>query len=152
MKLVILAVGKGRTASEHELALGFMKRLPAGGDIIEIESKLPAGPKRQQDESQLLMRHVSDNAILVALDPKGKDTSSEALANKLATWRDAGHASVFFAIGGADGHDAALRQRANDVISFGSATWPHMLFRAMLAEQLYRATSILAGHPYHRAG
>jgi 23S rRNA (pseudouridine1915-N3)-methyltransferase len=152
MKLVILAVGKGRTASEHALALGFMKRLPAGGDIIEIESKLPAGPKRQQDESQLLMRHVSDNAILVALDPKGKDTSSEALANKLATWRDAGHASVFFAIGGADGHDAALRQRANDVISFGSATWPHMLFRAMLAEQLYRATSILAGHPYHRAG
>ena len=152
MKLVILAVGKGRTASEHELALGFMKRLPAGGDIIEIESKLPAGPKRQQDESQLLMRHVSDNAILVALDPKGKDTSSEALANKLAAWRDAGHASVFFAIGGADGHDAALRQRANDVISFGSATWPHMLFRAMLAEQLYRATSIPAGHPYHRAG
>ncbi|MEK9621817.1 MAG: 23S rRNA (pseudouridine(1915)-N(3))-methyltransferase RlmH [Alphaproteobacteria bacterium] len=152
MKLVILAVGKGRTASEHELALGFMKRLPAGGDIIEIESKLPAGPKRQQDESQLLMRHVPDNAILVALDPKGKDTSSEALANKLAAWRDAGHASVFFAIGGADGHDAALRQRANDVISFGSATWPHMLFRAMLAEQLYRATSILAGHPYHRAG
>jgi len=152
MKLVILAVGKGRTASEHELALGFMKRLPAGGDIIEIESKLPAGPKRLQDESQLLMRHVSDNAILVALDPKGKDTSSEALANKLAAWRDAGHASVFFAIGGADGHDAALRQRANDVISFGSATWPHMLFRAMLAEQLYRATSILAGHPYHRAG
>jgi 23S rRNA (pseudouridine1915-N3)-methyltransferase len=152
MKLVILAVGKGRTASEHELALGFMKRLPAGGDIIEIESKLPAGPKRQQDESQLLMRHVPYNAILVALDPKGKDTSSEALANKLAAWRDAGHASVFFAIGGADGHDAALRQRANDVISFGSATWPHMLFRAMLAEQLYRATSILAGHPYHRAG
>ncbi len=152
MKLVILAVGKGRTASEHEIALGFMKRLPAGGDIIEIESKLPAGPKRQQDESQLLMRHVLDNAILVALDPKGKDTSSEALANKLAAWRDAGHASVFFAIGGADGHDAALRQRANDVISFGSATWPHMLFRAMLAEQLYRATSILAGHPYHRAG
>ena len=152
MKLVILAVGKGRTASEHEIALGFMKRLPASGDIIEIESKLPAGLKRQQDESQLLMRHVPDNAILVALDPKGKDTSSEALANKLSAWRDAGHASVFFAIGGADGHDAALRQRANDVISFGSATWPHMLFRAMLAEQLYRATSILAGHPYHRAG
>ena len=150
MKLIILAVGKSRNAAEHQLAETFMSRLPAGGEIIEVESKLPAGPKRQQDESALLMQRVPNNAILVALDPRGKDTSSEKLAAALGDWRDSGHGIVCFAIGGADGHSQDLRRRAQMTMSFGTATWPHMLFRAMLAEQLYRATSILSGHPYHR--
>ncbi|MDB2324618.1 23S rRNA (pseudouridine(1915)-N(3))-methyltransferase RlmH [Alphaproteobacteria bacterium] len=150
MKLIILAIGKGRNAAEHQLAEAFISRLPAGGDIIEVESKLPAGPKRQTDESALLMQRVPDNAILVALDPRGKDTSSEKLAAALEEWRDSGHGVIYFAIGGADGHSQNLRDRAEMIMSFGTATWPHMLFRAMLAEQLYRATSILSGHPYHR--
>ncbi|MGB1921252.1 MAG: 23S rRNA (pseudouridine(1915)-N(3))-methyltransferase RlmH [Candidatus Puniceispirillaceae bacterium] len=150
MKLVILAVGKGRNSPEHDLATSYIKRLPEGGEIREIDSKLPAGPKRQQDETRLLLRLVPDNAILVCLDPRGKDISSELLASKIGSWRDEGQQAVYFAIGGADGHDRDIHQRADLLMSFGSAIWPHMLFRAMLAEQLYRASAILSGHPYHR--
>ena len=150
MKLVILAVGKGRNSPEHELATSYIKRLPEGGEIQEIDSKLSAGPKRQQDETRLLLRLVPDNAILVCLDPRGKDISSELLASKIGSWRDEGQQAVYFAIGGADGHDRDIHQRADLLMSFGSAIWPHMLFRAMLAEQLYRASAILSGHPYHR--
>ncbi|MEK9610795.1 MAG: 23S rRNA (pseudouridine(1915)-N(3))-methyltransferase RlmH [Alphaproteobacteria bacterium] len=150
MKLVILAVGKGRNSPEHDLATSYIKRLPEGGEIREIDSKLPAGPKRQQDETRLLLRLVPDNAILVCLDPRGKDISSELLASKIGSWRDEGQQAVYFAIGGADGHDRDIHQRADLMMSFGSAIWPHMLFRAMLAEQLYRASAILSGHPYHR--
>ena len=150
MKLVILAVGKGRNSPEHDLATSYIKRLPEGGEIREIDSKLPAGPKRQQDETRLLLRLVPDNAILVCLDPRGKDISSELLASKIGIWRDEGQQAVYFAIGGADGHDRDIHQRADLLMSFGSAIWPHMLFRAMLAEQLYRASAILSGHPYHR--
>ena len=150
MKLVILAVGKGRNSPEHDLATSYIKRLPEGGEIREIDSKIPAGPKRQQDETRLLLRLVPDNAILVCLDPRGKDISSELLASKIGGWRDEGQQAVYFAIGGADGHDRDIHQRADLLMSFGSAIWPHMLFRAMLAEQLYRASAILSGHPYHR--
>ena len=150
MKLVILAVGKGRNSPEHDLATSYIKRLPEGGEIREIDSKLPAGPKRQQDETRLLLRLVPDNAILACLDPRGKDISSELLASKIGSWRDEGQQAVYFAIGGADGHDRDIHQRADLLMSFGSAIWPHMLFRAMLAEQLYRASAILSGHPYHR--
>lgn len=150
MKLVILAVGKGRNSPEHDLATSYIKRLPEGGEIREIDSKLAAGPKRQQDETRLLLRLVPDNAILVCLDPRGKDISSELLASKIGSWRDEGQQAVYFAIGGADGHDRDIHQRADLLMSFGSAIWPHMLFRAMLAEQLYRASAILSGHPYHR--
>lgn len=150
MKLVILAVGKGRNSPEHELATSYIKRLPEGGEIREIESKLSAGRKRKQDETRLLLRLVPDNAVLVCLDPLGKDVSSELLASKIGSWRDKGQQAVYFAIGGADGHDRDIHQRADLLMSFGSAIWPHMLFRAMLAEQLYRASAILLGHPYHR--
>ncbi len=150
MKLVILAVGKGRNSPEHDLATSYIKRLPEGGEIREIDSKLPAGPKRRQDETRLLLRLVPDNAILVCFDPRGKDISSELLASKIGSWRDEGQQAVYFAIGGADGHDRDIHQRADLLMSFGSAIWPHMLFRAMLAEQLYRASAILSGHPYHR--
>ncbi|MEC7304394.1 MAG: 23S rRNA (pseudouridine(1915)-N(3))-methyltransferase RlmH [Pseudomonadota bacterium] len=150
MKLFILAVGRGRTAPEQELASGWLARLPEGGELIEVESKLPAGEARRADEGARLLRHCPDNIPLVACDPRGRDTSSEALASMLARWRDTGMASACFAIGGADGHSQELLERAEARIAFGSATWPHMLFRAMLAEQLYRATMILAGHPYHR--
>ena len=150
MKLIILAVGKGRKSPEHDFATSYIKRLPEGGEIREIDSKLPAGPKRQQDETRHLLRLVPDNAILVCLDPRGKDISSELLASKIGSWRDEGQQAVYFAIGGADGHDRDIYQRADLLMSFGSAIWPHMLFRAMLAEQLYRASAILSGHPYHR--
>ena len=103
MKLVILAVGRGRNSIEHDLATKYIKRLPDGGEIREIESKFPAGPKRQQDEAKLLLRLVPDNGILVCLDPRGRDISSEILASKIAEWRNQGEQSIYFVIGGAEG-------------------------------------------------
>ena len=150
MKLVILAVGRGRATPEQELATKWLARLPQGGELIEVESKLPVGDARRMDEGQRLLRHCPDNIPLVACDPHGRNTSSEAMAKLLVRWRETGMPSACFAIGGADGHSHELLERAEARIAFGSATWPHMLFRAMLAEQLYRATMILAGHPYHR--
>ena len=150
MKLMILAVGKGRGSLEAELVQTWLRRIPSGGDLVEVESKLTEPKSKAADETQRLLRAVPDGAALVALDPRGRDHSSEDLAATIAQWRDQGVGTICFAIGGADGHGDALRQRADKVISFGRATWPHMLFRAMLAEQLYRAMMILAGHPYHR--
>lgn len=92
-----------------------------------------------------------DGGRTVALDETGRDLGSAALAAQLARWRDDGVREVRFLIGAADGHDPATRAGADLLLSFGKATWPHMLVRAMLAEQLYRATTIMAGHPYHRA-
>ena len=150
MKLVILAVGRGRATPEQKLTTEWLARLPQGGELIEVESKLPAGEARRADEGQRLPPHCPANIPLVACDPRGRDTSSEAMAKLLARWRDTGMPSACFAIGGADGHSQELLERAEARIAFGSATWPHMLFRAMLAEQLYRGTMIIAGHPYHR--
>jgi 23S rRNA (pseudouridine1915-N3)-methyltransferase len=98
------------------------------------------------------MPEAAANAITVVLDERGKALSSMDLAKKLEGWRDTGRREVRFLIGAADGHEEALRTGADLLLSFGPATWPHMLARAMLAEQLFRATSILANHPYHREG
>ena len=151
MQLFIVAVGKARGSAEHKLAEEWLGRLPKGGIIHEIESKLPAGVKRTEDEGMRLLRAVPAGAAFAILDPRGKDHSSEDFAALIGAWRDSGYGSAAFAIGGADGHAAAIRQKALRTISFGRATWPHMLCRAMLAEQLYRASMILAGHPYHRS-
>ena len=150
MKLVILAVGRGRASPEQDLTRDFLGRIAAGADLVEVESKLPAGPSRRDDEGARLLKQLSPAAPLIVCDPEARDTSSEQLARLLQTLRDDGAQTAYFAIGGADGHSDALLARATRRIAFGSATWPHMLFRAMLAEQLYRATTIRAGHPYHR--
>ena len=152
MKLVILAVGRARATPEQQLVADWLARLPQGGDLVEVESRLPAGHGRTSDEGDRLLRHVPADMPLIACDPHGRDTSSEALAGMLARYRDEGIATAYFAVGGADGHADSVLARAQSRIAFGSATWPHMLFRAMLAEQLYRAMMILAGHPYHRGG
>ena len=150
MQLFIVSVGKNRGSAEHRLAEDWLGRLPEAGGIHEVESKLPAGAKRTDDEAIRLLRAVPPGAALAILDPRGKDHSSEDLAALIRDWRDSGYRAAAFAIGGADGHAATIRQKALRAISFGRATWPHMLCRAMLAEQLYRASMILTGHPYHR--
>ena len=150
MQLFILAVGKGRGSAESRLAEDWIGRIPDGGQIVEIESKFPAGVKRTEDEGARLLRALPSSSVLTILEPRGKDHSSEELAALIGHWRDSGYTSAAFAIGGADGHATDIRQKAGRSISFGRATWPHMLCRAMLAEQLYRASMILAGHPYHR--
>ncbi len=150
MQLSIIAVGKGRVSPENSLAQNWLSKLRPTGHLIEVESKLPPGLNRTTDESQRLLRAMPEGAALGAFDPRGRDYSSEDLAALICTWRDGGVRSACFAIGGADGHANVLLQKADCIISFGRPTWPHMLFRAMLAEQLYRASSILVGHPYHR--
>ena len=106
----------------------------------------------EQDESQKLLQKIpaKGQSRLVAMDPTGKDISSEALATLISDWRSLGVNQCFFAIGGADGHAESLLDRADHKLAFGRAIWPHMLFRVMLAEQLYRAEMIIKRHPYHR--
>jgi 23S rRNA (pseudouridine1915-N3)-methyltransferase len=113
----------------------------------EVEDKRGGG---MAAEGELLARTLPAGAVLVVLDERGKTLSSPELAAELATWRDGGRQDAAFVIGGADGIDPALRARADLAISFGRMVWPHMLVRVMLAEQLYRAATILAGSPYHR--
>lgn len=119
--------------------------------IVEIEEKrrLPAAELKTR-EAELILAALPHGSRLVALDERGAAWSSVELASRLAGWRDAGHSAVAFAIGGADGLGTAILERADAVVSLGPMTWPHLLVRGMLLEQLYRAQQILAGHPYHR--
>ena len=153
MKLGIIAIGRAKAGPEKELTEQFLNRLPHKAGLFETESKLPAGLKRTYDESyklsQFVERQAPAGSALICLHPTAKDTSSETLAEIISQLRDDGRPACYFAIGGADGHDSELLARADRIIAFGAATWPHMLCRAMLAEQLYRAEMILSGHPYH---
>ncbi len=114
----------------------------------EVEDKKGGG---MEAEAELLTRAVPAGALLVTMDERGKVMSSPEFAAQLARWRDEGRQDVAFVIGGADGIAPGLRDRAAFSISFGRMVWPHMLVRVMLAEQLYRAATILSGGPYHRA-
>jgi 23S rRNA (pseudouridine1915-N3)-methyltransferase len=138
MRLAIMARGRIGASPEAELVDRYAKRLRGDLTITEIGDSA-AWPR-------------FDGGRTVVLDETGRDMSSEALATILGGWRDGGTREARFLIGAADGHDAATRAGADLLLGFGRATWPHMLVRAMLAEQLYRAMTILAGHPYHRSG
>jgi 23S rRNA (pseudouridine1915-N3)-methyltransferase len=137
--LHIIARGKIGRSPEAELTERYLKRIPWSTKVTELSERapLPVPPP---------------NSVLVALDERGAALSSSELAAKLESWRDGGKREARFLIGAADGHDDAGRADADLLLSFGAATWPHLLVRAMLAEQLFRATSILANHPYHREG
>lgn len=117
-------------------------------EMAEVEDRRGGG---KAAEAALLSRQVPDGAAVIALDERGRLMSSPDFAASLARFRDDGRSDAVFLIGGADGLDPALRDRAELTLSFGAMVWPHMLARAMLAEQLYRAATILAGLPYHRA-
>ena len=136
----IVARGKIGRSPEAELVERYLKRIPWPTKVTELPER---GGKLPDSQT---------GAITVVLDERGKALSSMELAQSLERWRDAGKREARFLIGGADGHDEAQRANADLLLSFGSATWPHLLARAMLAEQLFRATSILENHPYHREG
>ena len=154
MRLNIIAIGKQKKHSTYGLTQTYFKRLPFAGEIIEIESSEAAGSKKALEESDKIKNTLSSKIIkghrFITLDKSGSDTSSEQLAEIIREWRNNGVPGCYFAIGGADGHTKSLLNSANLCLKFGSATWPHLLFRAMLAEQLYRAEMILQGHPYHK--
>ena len=140
MLLHIVARGKIGRSPEADLVERYLKRISWPTKVTELPDR---GGK---------LPDLTAAAVTVVLDERGKALSSVDLAKKLEAWRDGGKREVRFLIGAADGHEATLRESADLLLSFGAATWPHLLVRAMLAEQLFRATSILANHPYHREG
>ena len=151
MRLHVAAVGRCKAGPERALYEHFARRVTFPLDLIEVEEKrrLPAKALKKR-EAELLVARAPEGALLVALDEKGKPLTSLAFAKRLGQWRDDGVKDIAFLIGGAEGLDESLLKRAALVLSLGPMTWPHLMARAMLAEQLYRAQSILAGHPYHR--
>ncbi|MDP3648172.1 MAG: 23S rRNA (pseudouridine(1915)-N(3))-methyltransferase RlmH [Tabrizicola sp.] len=155
MRLHLCAVGRLRAGPERVLVDDYLARADRTGRALglgpvtehEVEDKRGGGMAAEAD---LLGRTLPAGAAVVVLDERGKTLSSPELATQLAQWRDTGRQDAAFVIGGADGIDPGLRARADLAISFGRMVWPHMLVRVMLAEQLYRATTILSGSPYHR--
>jgi len=155
MRVHLCAVGRIRSGHERALVDDYLKRFDRSGRALglgpaaehEVEDKRGGG---REAEAELLARAVPAGALLAVLDERGRVMTSPEFAGVLGGWRDAGRSDVAFVIGGADGIAPALRGRADFALSFGQMVWPHMLVRVMLAEQLYRAASILAGAPYHR--
>ncbi|GGL73415.1 23S rRNA (pseudouridine(1915)-N(3))-methyltransferase RlmH [Wenxinia marina] len=156
MKVLVGAVGRLRAGPERDLVDDYLQRFDRSGralglgpaSVVEVDDRKGGG---MAAEGALLARAIPDGAAVCALDERGRTMSSPEFANLLGGWRDAGRATAAFVIGGADGLDPGLRNRADAVLSFGAMVWPHMLVRVMLAEQLYRAGQILARTPYHRA-
>lgn len=152
MKLTIACIGRAGRGPERDLYDHYASRIRWPLVLRELEEKKKLPPAELiEREGELLLAAVPDRAVLVALDRRGKPLDSAGFAGRLGRWRDDSVADVAFLIGGADGHTGALLERAALALSFGAMTWPHLLARAMLAEQIYRAQQLLAGHPYHRA-
>ena len=139
MRLHIVARGKIGASPVAELVERYLKRIAWPTKVTELGERSPSPP-------------AAANSVTIVLDERGAALTSTDLARKLESWRDGGKREARFLIGAADGHADADRARADLLLSFGPATWPHLMVRAMLAEQLFRATSILANHPYHREG
>ena len=159
MRLLVAAVGRLKQGPERELAAWYRKRAETAGrplglrdvEVIEIrESRAHDAERRRVEEAIALANVIPDGATVVVLDQRGASLDSPALAALLGGWRAEDRAAVCFVIGGADGLAPGLVDRARVRLAFGAVTWPHQLVRIMLLEQLYRAGTILAGHPYHR--
>ena len=152
MRVLILAVGKAKAGPEQELFTQYAGRLPWPVDVKEIApNKDQSAAVRKDREAEALLKAVPPDSVIVALDETGTVESSEKFAKRVSAWRDGGARTLVFIIGGADGHGEVVLKMAKHKLSLGAMTWPHMLVRGLLMEQLYRAHSILTGHPYHRA-
>jgi 23S rRNA (pseudouridine1915-N3)-methyltransferase len=159
MRIVVAAVGRLKQGPERDLVERYRKRAADAGrsvglaafDIVEIrESRADSVARRMVEESIAIANVIPERAATVLLDERGENVSSASFAGHLQTWRGASRPAAVFIVGGADGLAPALRERADLSVAFGAATWPHQLVRIMLLEQLYRAVTILTGHPYHR--
>jgi 23S rRNA (pseudouridine1915-N3)-methyltransferase len=160
MRIVVAAVGRLKQGPERELAERYRRRAADSGrsaglqavDVVEIrESRAGDSARRMLEESIAIANIVPDRAATVILDERGESMNSASFAGRLQGWRTQDAPAVAFVIGAADGLAPGLREKADLAIAFGAATWPHQLVRIMLLEQLYRAVTILAGHPYHRS-
>lgn len=153
MKLVLAAIGKPGRGPEASLTEDYAARATAAGrplglgpmELLDLEPRKPG----KAAEADLILK-AAEGARLIACDERGKGLASRDFASLVGDWRDAGERKLVLCIGGADGLDERVRQAADRLIAFGPQTWPHALARAMLAEQVYRAVSILGGSPYHR--
>jgi len=153
VRAVIVAVGRWRAGPERALYDDYARRLREAPELIEVEDKRKSDvATRVAREAELLRARIPAGAVTIALDGSGRSLSSEDLATRMRTWRESAVPAVAFIIGGADGLARDIVTGADLALSLGAMTWPHMLVRVMLAEQIYRAEAINAGHPYHRAG
>jgi 23S rRNA (pseudouridine1915-N3)-methyltransferase len=159
VKLLLVAVGRLKAGPERELVARYVERCLAGGrkigftafEIREIdESRARRSEDRKAEEAAAILNLLPAQARLVCLDERGKALTSEDFAQKLGDWRDAGAPACAVVIGGPDGLDPAMRAKADLTLAFGAMTWPHQIVRALAAEQIFRAMTILSGHPYHR--
>ena len=160
MRVIVVTIGRLKQGPERELAERYRERFDdigrklgfRGLEIHEIpESRARDAATRMSEEAAAISAVISAKSVLVTLDERGDNIDSAAFARQLGRWRDEAAANTIFVIGGADGLSPDLRRKAKLSIAFGAATWPHQMVRVMLLEQLYRAATILAGHPYHRA-
>lgn len=145
MKATIIAIGKCKKNSpEMEIISEYIKRSQWQISIKEKDNS------NQKDEADFLLSSIPPKSKIIVLDEKGSNISSKELAQTILNWQATGSSEICFLIGGADGHLPSVRQKADLLLSFGKLTLPHMLIRAVLAEQIYRIQTIIAGHPYHR--
>jgi 23S rRNA (pseudouridine1915-N3)-methyltransferase len=160
MRLIVIAIGRLKQGPERDLAERYRERFDDFGrklgfrglEIHEIaESRARDAPTRMAEEAAAIAALIPEKSAVVALDERGEALDSAGFARQLGGWRDQSVGSTIFVIGGADGLLPELRRKAKLRIAFGAATWPHQMVRVMLLEQIYRAATSLAGHPYHRA-
>lgn len=151
MRITLAAVGRMKAGAMKELYELYAARLRWRISLKEVEERRTLAPEAlKEQEGELLLAALPRGARVIALDERGRTMSSRDFAELLGRWRDEGVQDLAFLIGGADGLSKATRQTADVILSLGRMTWPHMLVRGLLAEQLFRAESILSGHPYHR--
>lgn len=159
MRITLFAVGRLKTGPEKDLASRYLDRFAKAGPAVGLElaklvevqeSRASNSDTRKREEAAALEKALPEGAILVLLDERGKTLDSQAFSDAIGRFRDNGKRDMMLAIGGADGLDPELRAGADLVLNLGTMTWPHQLVRILIAEQLYRAVTILSGHPYHR--
>lgn len=159
MRVTLLCVGRMKAGADKDLFDRYIERSRKAGrgigitevDCLEIpESRLNQPSERKSEEASAILKRVDPSGRLIVLDENGKNLPSFEFSQKIQVWRDEGTRSLALAIGGADGHGAELMRKADLKLALGAMTWPHQLARILIAEQIYRATTILSGHPYHR--
>ena len=150
MKIDIIAIGHLRKSGLYDTLEEYLKRIYWSANFVVLESKQRNEDSRTKEEHAKILDSISPSAYVIALDEKGKSFSSSAFADKIKTLQNQGQSHFQFIIGGANGLNEDIRSRADLLLSFGQQTWPHMLARVMLLEQIYRCQQILSGHPYHR--
>ena len=150
LKIDVIAIARVKRGAYFDLIEEYKSRIKWNLTIYELESKHSDPAKCQQEESEKILKHIDNNAIVVALDERGDGLKSLDFAKTIENFQNNGESHIQFILGGADGLTQEVRDKADILLSFGQQTWPHLLARVMLLEQIYRAQQILSGHPYHR--